>query len=127
MKSRLFIFLSLVFLLAGCSPHQLKARWYLYRAEQVFWKAQYTLRAQRVSFEKRKPHYRLACNYFIEALQRDASIFDAAKLEEASQSCHSSEDRAALEQFESIYQVYCSDHPKECEYGTMPTPDWAEF
>ena len=123
-----FLILLVFIFLSGCGKVRLQAKYHLFRAEQIFWKANYFLRDRRVPFEKRKPLFAQACREYIKAFQLDASIFNAAKIEEASQSCSSGDDREAAGNLEEFYASYCQDHPKECEYGFMPSnPEISEF
>ena len=107
----------------ACSKQNWKARFSIYRAEQIYWKANYTLKSRKVSFEDRKPYYAKACEYFLKALESDPSVFHGARIEEASQSCASGDMREASFRFEEVYHDYCKKHPKECEYGELAPPE----
>lgn len=122
--------LVLIFLIAfsGCSQEHFKARYHLFKAEQAYWQANYRLRSQKVSFEKRQPLFVQACNEYIKAIELDAGVFNSSKIEEASQSCASADNREASYSLDELYMLYCQDHPKECEYGFMPSnPEISEF
>lgn len=117
----------LLFIFSGCSQQNIRARWLLFQAEQIFYKANYQLRAQKVSFDDRKPYYRKACQGYDKAYRLDPALFTSPKLEEAHLSCMNAELRAKTDLFSEALDTYCKTHPKECEYGMGPSPEWSEF
>ncbi|MSR77170.1 MAG: hypothetical protein EXS63_02935 [Candidatus Omnitrophica bacterium] len=128
MKKNEFLFLLAVILFSGCGKLGIQARYHLFKAEQFFFKANYSLRSKNVPFEERKPLFVQACNEYMKTFQLDAGAFSAEKIEEASQSCSSAGNREASESLDDFYRLYCQDHPKECEYGFMPSnPELSEF
>ena len=123
-----FLFLLAVLLFSGCGKEKFQARYHLYKAEQIFWEANYHLRSKKVPFEQRKPFFVKACREYLRAFELDNTVFSADKIEEASQSCASADNREAASNLDEFYQLYCQDHPKECEYGFMPSnPELSEF
>ena len=121
MKKRLLYIFVFAFFFSSCGKLSLQAHYHLYKAEQIFWNANYRLRSQKISFEKRQPFFAQACREYVKAFELDAGVFNASKIEEASQSCSSGDNREASKNLDEFYMIYCQDHPKECEYGFMPS------
>lgn len=114
-------------LLAGCSAENLKARFALYQAEQLFWKTHVQMKSRKVSFENRQPFYKKSCDLYLQAFQRAPELFHSARIEEASLVCSNAGSSEAEDLFGSYYELYCKDHPKECEYGDIPAASFAEY
>ncbi len=111
------LFLLLVTLLFGCSKEQLEGKFDIYRAEDLFFKADYTLKNQKVSFEKRRTYYEEACRYFARAYEVDPKLFTLSRIESAAESCLAVEDFVNVEKFNAFYDQYVREHPMEFEYG----------
>ena len=109
--------LLLVTLLAfGCSKGYWLAKFYLFRAENTFSKA-YTLKAKKVSYEKRLKYYRQACQDFLRAYDRDSQVFSLYRIETAAESCERVGDYETEEIFREFQERYTQEHPVEAEYG----------
>lgn len=112
---------------SGCSGEGMRARWALFRAEQLFWKTHVTMKSQKIAFQKRKPFYGQACDLYLQAFRLQPGLFHGARIEEASLTCSNAGNREASEELEGFYEAYCKQHPKECEYGgDMGAAVWVE-
>lgn len=113
-----FVFSSLFFF--GCSRQEVSARVYLYRAGQVYFKTDNTLRrVKRMPFEQRKKFYAEACTLYYKAFQIDSGVFDLDEIEHALQCCESGDRAEISEAFQNFYEVYQAEHPVESEYGMI--------
>lgn len=110
--------LALSFTAGGCSKDHLSARYYLYRAGQIYYKTDNEMRrVKRVPFEERKPHYGEACQLYFKAFQLDSNVFSLDEIEHALQSCESAEMQELANAFADFYAVYQEEHPVESDYG----------
>ncbi len=116
----LFLGLSLFFLLTGCSKEHIKARYYLYKAEQIFGKADYTLKlVKKWPHEKLVPYYQEACDLYLKAYYLDRNVFNLTMIENASSSCWRADEFYKKEKFERFIREYSKAHPNEAEWGDM--------
>jgi len=118
----LFVPGTLLLMLAsfGCSGEKVSARFYLYRAGQVYYKTDNNLRrVQHMPFEDRKKFYGEACRLYYKAFQLDSSVFHLDEIEHALQCCESADMIDMNEAFHNFYDVYQAEHPIESEYGMM--------
>ena len=108
----------LILLLSACSSQHLLAKYYLFRADEIFYKANYTLReAHKVSFKSREKYFGEACGYFKKAYQQDPAVFTLSRIESADQACLVIKDYEWVEKFRTFQDEYIKKHPMEYEYG----------
>ncbi len=110
-----FLLLILLFL-SGCSKEYWSANFFIMKAESAVMKA-YELKNQKAPYEKRLPHYREACSYYLKAFAVDKKIFTLNRIREAADSCWRVEDTEAREKFLQFEEEYIKAHPVEYEYG----------
>ncbi len=102
--------------LAGCSPNNWIARFYIVQAESKMDKAG-NLKSHKTPFEKRVAYYAQACDYFSRAYERNPEVFSLARIESAADCCWKAGNEVQEELFRQFEEVYIKNHPQEYEYG----------
>ena len=111
-------FFALLFLLTagGCSKPAWIAKLHMMQAENAYNRG-HELRLQKIPYEARLKHYRIACHEFLKAYEKDPKVFTLYRIEMAGDACLRIEDQESVALFREFEAVYIAEHPTETEYG----------
>jgi hypothetical protein len=103
----------------GCSKEHLRARYYLFQAEQAFEAANHKRTVEKIPHAELRGDYQKACDLFARAYAVDQSTFYLYHIQNGMDACWRSGDGFKQEKLERFEKEYIRKHPKEAEYGDM--------
>ncbi|MFA6600065.1 MAG: hypothetical protein WC352_05010 [Candidatus Omnitrophota bacterium] len=104
---------------SGCSQDFWKAKYYLFKAESAFEKAEHKRTVQKIPHDQLRGEYARACDDFVRAYIVNPKVFFLYHIQHGIDACWRGGESFNQEKMERFEKSYMKEHPVEAEYGEM--------